>query len=48
MDLTGILELEVMEKQYENIIDAGKVNGKLYFLPISLEIEGLVTNTKLL
>ena len=48
MDLTGILEPEVMEKQYENIIDAGKVNGKLYFLPVSLEIEGLVTNTKLL
>lgn len=48
MDLTGFLEPEVMEKQYENIIDAGKVNGKLYFLPVSLEIEGLVTNTKLL
>ena len=48
MDLTGFLDQEVMDKQFKNIIEAGAVNGKLYFLPVSLKIEGLVTNTKLL
>lgn len=48
MDLTGFLEPEVMDKQYKNIIEAGTVNGKLYFLPVTLKIEGMVTNTDLL
>ena len=45
MDLTGFLEPEIMEKQYGNIIEAGRIGGKLYFLPVTLEIEGLVTKT---
>lgn len=48
MDLTGFIDTEVMEKQYSNIIEAGSFNGKLYFLPVTLEIEGLVTNTDLI
>ena len=48
MDLTGFLDPEVLEKQYSNIIEAGRINGKLYFLPVTLEIEGLVTKTELL
>ena len=48
MDLTGFLDPEVLDKQYGNIIDAGKINGKLYFLPVTLEIEGLVTKEELL
>ena len=48
MDLTGFLDPEVLDKQYSNIIEAGRIDGKLYFLPITLEIEGLVTNTDLL
>ena len=47
MDLSDFLEPEVLAKQYGNIFEAGKINGKLYFLPITLEIEGLVTNTEL-
>lgn len=48
MDLTGFLDPEVMEKQYGNIIEAGRTGGKLDFLPVILEIEGLVTNTDLI
>ena len=48
MDLTGILDPEVMEKQYKNVFDASKIDGKQFFLPVTLEIEGLVTNTDLL
>ena len=48
MDLTGFLDQEVMDKQYSNIIDACTLDGKLYFLPVTLEIEGLVTNEDLI
>ena len=48
MDLSDFLEPEVMEKQYGNIIEAGRIDGKLYFLPVSIVIEGLVTNTDLI
>ena len=48
MDLTGFLDPEVLEKQYRNIIEAGRIDGKLYFLPVTLEIEGLVTNKELI
>ena len=47
-DLTGFLDPEVLDKQYVNILEAGRIDGKLYFLPVTLEIEGLVTNTELL
>ena len=48
MDMTDFLDPEVMNKQFGNIIEAGRINGKLYFLPITLEIEGLVTKTEIL
>ena len=48
MDLSGFLDPEVLDKQYSNIFEAGRINGKLYFLPVTLEIEGLVTNSELL
>jgi hypothetical protein len=48
MDLSDFLEPEVLEKQFTNIIEAGRIDGKLYFLPVTLEIEGLVTNVDLL
>ena len=48
MDLSDFLEPEVAEKQYANIIEAGRIDGKLYFLPVTLEIEGLVTNKDLI
>ena len=48
MDLTGFLEQSVMDKQYANIIEASEIGGKLYFLPVTLEIEGLVTNKDLI
>lgn len=47
MDLSDFLKPEVMEKQYGNIIEAGRTNGKLYFLPVSIVIECLVTNADL-
>ncbi|MBO4578961.1 MAG: extracellular solute-binding protein [Clostridiales bacterium] len=48
MDITGFLDPEVLDKQYGNIIEAGRINGRLYFLPVTIEIEGLVTNEELL
>lgn len=48
MDLTGFLDPEVMDKQFSNIFEAGRINGKLYFLPVTLEIEGLVIKSDLL
>ncbi len=48
MDLTGFLDPEVIDKQYGNIIEACRINGKLYFLPVTIEIEGLVINEELL
>lgn len=47
-DLTGYLEQDVMDKQFANIIDASKIGGKLYFLPVTLEIEGLVIDSSLI
>lgn len=46
-DLTGYLDQPVMDKQFANIIEAAKIGGKQYFLPVTLEIEGLVTDTSL-
>ena len=48
MDLTDFLDPDVMEKQYKNVFEASKVDGKQFFLPVTLEIEGLVTNADLL
>ena len=47
-DLTGYLEQPVMDKQFTNIIEASKIGGRQYFLPVTLEIEGLVTDTTLI
>lgn len=48
MDLTGFLDQDIMDKQYSNIIEACRLDGKLYFLPVTLEIEGLITNESLI
>ncbi len=48
MDLTGFLDQEILDKQFSNIIEAGRIDGKLYFLPVTLEIEGLVTNVDII
>lgn len=48
MDMTGFLDQEILDKQFTNIIEAGKIYGKLYFLPVTIEIEGMVTNVELI
>ena len=47
-DLTGYLDKDVMDKQFANIIEASKIGDKQYFLPVTLEIEGLITDTSLI
>ncbi len=47
-DLNGYLDRQVMDKQFANVIEAAKINGKQYFLPVTLEIEGLVVDTSLI
>ena len=47
-DLTGYLDQQVLDQQFANIIDAAKIGNKQYFIPVTLEIEGLVTDTSLI
>ena len=47
-DLKGYLDQDVMDKQFSNIIEASEFGGKQYFLPVTIEIEGLVTDTGLI
>ena len=48
MDMSGFLEPEVLDKQFSNIIDAGVIDGKQYFLPVTLEMDGLIIDSDLL
>ena len=43
-DLTGYLDQAVLDNQFSNIIESSKFGGKQYFLPVTIEIEGLVTD----
>ncbi len=43
-DLSGYLDQDVLDKQFGNIIEAARMDGKLYFLPVTICIEGLVTD----
>ena len=43
-DLTGYLDQSVIDKQFSNMIESSKFGGKQYFLPVTIEIEGLVTD----
>ncbi len=47
-DLTGYLDQETADQQFANIIEASKIGDKHYFLPVTIEIEGLVTDTSLI
>ncbi len=42
LDLDASLDEGVKKELFENVLDAGKVNGKMYFIPVTLEIEGLI------
>ena len=46
-DLTGYLDQSVMDKQFSNMIESSRFGGKQYFLPVTIEIEGLVTDKSL-
>ena len=45
-DLTPYLDDLDSRKYFTNIIDSAKVNGKLYNLPISFYIEGIITDSE--
>lgn len=47
-DLTGYLDQQILDRQFANIIEAAKIGNKQYFIPVTLEIEGLVTDTSLI
>ena len=47
-DLTGYLDQKVTDKQFPNMIEASRFGGKQYFLPVTIEIEGLVTDKSLI
>lgn len=45
LDISDFLDQDVRKRQFENIIDASKTNGRSYFLPVIIEIEGLEVRT---
>ena len=47
-NLDGYLEQDVLDRQFSNIIEASRFGGKQYFLPVTIEIEGLVTDKSLI
>ncbi|MBO4688622.1 MAG: extracellular solute-binding protein [Clostridiales bacterium] len=42
LDLGASLDESVKQALFENILEASKVDGKLYFIPVTLEVEGLI------
>lgn len=48
MDISNFLAPEVLDKQFGNILDAGTIGGKQYFLPVTLEIDGLIIDSDLI
>ena len=42
MDLGASLDDSVKQGLFDNILEASKVDGKLYFIPVTLEVEGLI------
>ena len=48
MDISDFLEPEVLDKQFGNILDAGTIDGKQYFLPVTLELDGLIIDSDMI
>ena len=43
-DMSGYLDLETQNMLFPNILENAKVDGHLYFIPVLIEVEGLVLN----
>ena len=42
LDLGAFLDEDVKQGLFDNILEASKVDGKLYFIPVTIEVEGLI------
>ena len=42
LDLGASVDASVSQGLFDNILEASKVDGKLYFIPVTLEVEGLI------
>ena len=42
LDMSAFLDESVKQELFDNILQASKVDGKLYFIPVTLEVEGLI------
>ena len=42
IDLGEFVEENVKKGLFDNILEASKVDGKLYFIPVTIEVEGLI------
>ncbi|MBO4928340.1 MAG: extracellular solute-binding protein [Clostridiales bacterium] len=42
VDLSSFVEEDVKQNLFGNILEASKVDGKLYFIPVTIEVEGLI------
>ena len=42
LDLSSFLDEDVKQGLFDNILEASKVDGKLYFIPVTLEVEGMI------
>ena len=42
LDLSAFVDEDVKNALFGNILEASKVDGKLYFIPVTIEVEGLI------
>ena len=41
-DLSAFVDEDVKGRLFANVLEASKVDGKLYFIPVTIEVEGLI------
>lgn len=41
-DLSAFVDEDVKGRLFANVLDASKMDGKLYFIPVTIEVEGLI------
>ena len=48
MDLSSVLEEKTKQMLFDNVLTAGMTGGKLYFIPVTIQVEGIVVKEDLL
>ncbi|MBR4818797.1 MAG: extracellular solute-binding protein [Clostridiales bacterium] len=48
LDLSTLVEESTKQALFDNILETSQVNGKLFYIPVTLEVDGLVVKSSLL